>query len=78
MSGVLWESANCGDGLHPKTQGRAGRWGRVVARQITDALTGQRRLVYWPGKGLGVRPPDEDETPLSGFEVEFACRRRML
>ena len=32
----------------------------------------------WAGKGLGIRSPEIDETPLSWDEVRFALKKRLV
>ncbi len=39
---------------------------------------GKGQGLNWPGRDLGVRRPDADETPLSKGEVRFAIRRGLL
>ena len=51
--------------------------GRPIQRASRRA---KKSGYWWPGKGLGIRPPECDETPLSWSEVRFApgLKRKML
>jgi hypothetical protein len=42
-------------------------------RNGTAAIGEKPRMLRagWPGAGIGVRPPDQDETPLSADEVVY-------
>lgn len=47
---------------------------RSVRVGAVDWFEGSRQGRDWPGKGFGIRPPVEGETPLSSDEVNVALR----
>lgn len=52
-------------------QGQSLRVGSLPVRPL-DWPAGSRQGRDWPGKGYGIRPPVEGETPLSADEVAVA------
>lgn len=53
-----------------------------ASKQTTRSRNaGQYRAVYWepwPGQSVGIRAPEDDETPLSEIEVCFAVERELI
>jgi hypothetical protein len=55
-------------------QAQSPRVGSLPVRPL-DWPEGSRKGATWPGKGYGIRPPFEGETPLSVDEVAVALNQ---
>ena len=70
------------DGREPWLQSLRLEPGQGARRGPFGTVAGDRESARirhgWPGKGLGIRPPGPDETPLSRAEVRYAGGRVRL
>lgn len=72
------EAANCSVALlRPETESFS-RLANLRPRREGDPSFGRWATRDWSGKKIGVRAPDDDETPLSEEEVRFAMTHCIL
>lgn len=72
------EAANCSVAMLRSQNESTARLANLRPRREGDSSFGRWATRDWAGKKIGVRAPDDDETPLSQEEVRFAMTHCIL